>query len=100
MIYRDFKDLKLSLLGFGCMRLPLNEDGSIDTAEFQKMVDYAIEHGINYFDTAHPYHGGMSQIELGKALKKHPRDPSIWRPNIRDIRYVHHMIRPVSSRSS
>ncbi|MBR3227879.1 MAG: aldo/keto reductase [Erysipelotrichaceae bacterium] len=74
MIYRDFKDLKLSLLGFGCMRLPLNEDGSIDTAEFQKMVDYAIEHGINYFDTAHPYHGGMSQIELGKALKKHPRD--------------------------
>ena len=74
MIYRDFKDMKLSLLGFGCMRLPVNEDKSIDTVEFQKMVDYAIEHGINYFDTAHPYHQGFSQIELGKALKKYPRE--------------------------
>ena len=74
MIYRRFKDKDLSLLGFGCMRLPLNADKSINTEEFQKMVDYAIEHGINYFDTAHPYHDGRSQIELGKALKKHPRD--------------------------
>ncbi|MBR0462656.1 MAG: aldo/keto reductase [Erysipelotrichaceae bacterium] len=74
MIYRRFEDIDLSLLGFGCMRLPLNPDKSIDTAEFQKMVDYAIGHGINYFDTAQPYHDGNSQIELGKALKKYPRN--------------------------
>ncbi|MBR2578267.1 MAG: aldo/keto reductase, partial [Erysipelotrichaceae bacterium] len=74
MIYKRFKDKDLSLLGFGCMRLPLKEDKSIDTEEFQKMVDYAIGHGINYFDTAQPYHDGYSQIELGKALKKYPRD--------------------------
>ena len=74
MLYNEACGENLSRLGFGCMRLPLNEDKSIDTVEFQKMVDYAIEHGINYFDTAHPYHGGHSQIELGRALKKHPRD--------------------------
>ncbi len=39
-----------------------------------KLVDYAMAHGINYFDTAHPYHKGMSQIAIGKALKKYPRD--------------------------
>lgn len=74
MIYKDFKGNKISQLGFGCMRLPVLEDGSINTKEFGEMVDYALEHGINYFDTAQPYHNGYSQIELGKALKKHPRD--------------------------
>lgn len=73
MIYKEFDNKKLSLLGFGCMRLPL-KDGNIDTEEFQKMVDYAMEHGVNYYDTANPYHGGYSEIELGKALRKYPRE--------------------------
>ena len=56
------------------MRLPLAEDKSIDEAEFLRMVDYAIAHGVNYFDTAWPYHGGHSELALGKALARHPRD--------------------------
>ena len=64
---------RLSRLGFGCMRLPQKEDKSIDEDEVQRMVDYAIEHGVNYFDTAWPYHGGMSEICIGKALAKYPR---------------------------
>ena len=58
MLYKDFKGNKVSRLGFGCMRLPVLEDGNIDTITFQKMVDIAIENGINYFDTAQPYHNG------------------------------------------
>ena len=64
----------LSRLGFGCMRLPLTADGSIDEAEVQRMVDYALEHGVNYFDTAYPYHGGLSEIVTCRALGKHPRE--------------------------
>lgn len=74
MIYTDFQNDKLSLLGFGTMRLPLLSDGSIDEPQTQKMVDYAMEHGVNYFDTAYPYHGSMSEIVVGKALKKYPRE--------------------------
>jgi hypothetical protein len=73
MLYNEACREKLSRLGFGCMRLPLKEDKSIDEAELQRMVDYAIEHGVNYFDTAWSYHGGMSEICIGKALAKHPR---------------------------
>ena len=73
MIYREFKDKKLSLLGFGTMRLPLNEDKSINEKEFQEMFDLAIENGVNYFDTAWPYHAGMSEVSLGKVMKKHNR---------------------------
>ena len=73
MIYKDFKDKKLSLLGFGTMRLPLNEDKSINEKEFQEMFDLAIENGVNYFDTAWPYHSGMSEVSLGKVMKKHDR---------------------------
>jgi predicted aldo/keto reductase-like oxidoreductase len=64
----------LSRLGFGCMRLPQTADGQIDRAETQKMVDYAIGHGVNYFDTAWPYHGGVSEIAVGEALRRHPRE--------------------------
>ena len=64
----------LSRLGFGCMRLPQTEDKAIDEAEFRRMVDYAIDHGVNYFDTAWPYHGGHSEIALGKALARHTRE--------------------------
>lgn len=63
-----------SLLGFGCMRLPQQENGEIDTALLQHMVDAAIAGGINYFDTAWPYHGGKSEIYIGNALKKYARD--------------------------
>ena len=75
MIYSDFKDLHLSKLGFGAMRLPLQEDGkTIDASAVSGMVAYAMEHGINYFDTAFPYHAGFSEIVLGEALKAYPRD--------------------------
>lgn len=74
MIYRRFQDKDLSLLGFGAMRLPLLEDKSIDQEELNDMVKYALEHGINYFDTAYPYHGGKSEIALGEALKAFPRE--------------------------
>jgi len=74
MIYFDFKDIKLSKLGLGCMRLPVKEDKSIDEDEVFRMVDYALENGINYFDTAYPYHEGKSEIVIGKALNRYPRD--------------------------
>ena len=74
MIYREFKGLSLSGLGFGTMRLPLNEDKSIDEAQVFAMTDYALEHGVNYFDTAYPYHNSMSEIVIGKALARHPRE--------------------------
>ena len=65
---------ELSALGFGCMRLPVREDKSIDQTELERMVDYALEQGVNYFDTAWPYHGGHSELAVGKALRRHPRD--------------------------
>lgn len=60
MIYNDFQDKKLSLLGFGTMRLPTGKDGKIDETQVRKMTLYAIDHGVNYFDTAYPYHNGDS----------------------------------------
>ena len=74
MLYNKACGEELSRLGFGCMRLPLKEDKAIDEEELQRMVDYAIAHGVNYFDTAYPYHGGMSEICVGRALKKHPKE--------------------------
>lgn len=75
MIYKKFKDKSLSALGLGTMRLPLIEGTQeIDQEMVNKMVDYAIENGINYFDTAWGYHGGGSEIAIGKALKNHKRD--------------------------
>lgn len=74
MIYKDFQGKKLSRLGFGTMRLPTLENGEINQPLFEEMVDYAIKNGVNYFDTAYPYHGGKSEIATGLALKKYPRD--------------------------
>ncbi len=74
MIYQEFQGKKLSQLGFGTMRLPLNEDGTIDEPQVHKMTEYAMEHGVNYFDTAYPYHGGNSERVIGRALKKYPRE--------------------------
>lgn len=76
MIYRDFQDLKLSALGFGAMRLPVigGDDGKIDGPAAIRMVDTAMEKGINYYDTAWGYHGSTSELVMGKALGKYPRD--------------------------
>ena len=76
MQYKDFQDLKLSALGLGCMRLPKygEADEDIDLAAAQDMVDYALAHGVNYFDTAWGYHNHASEIAVGKCLAKHPRD--------------------------
>ena len=73
MIFSEFQDKKLSLLGFGAMRLPV-KDGQIDQELVEKMVRYGIEHGVNYFDTAYPYHGGMSERVMGKVLSQYPRE--------------------------
>ena len=76
MLYRDFKGLSLSRLGFGAMRLPCvdGDDATPDQAAVDEMVDYALEQGVNYFDTAWGYHGGQSEVVLGRALARHPRD--------------------------
>lgn len=74
MIFRKFQDKQLSLLGFGTMRLPLNEDKTIDEAQVREMTKYAMEHGINYFDTAYPYHNGDSERVIGRVLKDYPRE--------------------------
>ncbi|PXV59395.1 hypothetical protein CLV62_13616 [Dysgonomonas alginatilytica] len=70
---------KVSLLGYGCMRWPMkpSENGGeevIDQDAVNDLVDYAIAHGVNYFDTAPPYVRGLSEAATGIALKRHPRD--------------------------
>lgn len=76
MEYRKMENLGIStsLLGFGCMRFPTNADGSINEEEALAMIDRAYQAGVTYFDTAYPYHGGMSEVVTGKALVRYPRD--------------------------
>ena len=76
MIYIDFQGLKLSALGFGAMRLPVldGDDSRIDQAAALRMVDTAMQNGINYYDTAWGYHGENSETVMGKALARYPRD--------------------------
>ena len=69
----DKLGIETSLLGFGCMRFPVTAEGKIDEAEAEKMLDKAMACGINYYDTAYPYHGGDSETFVGKALKKYDR---------------------------
>lgn len=73
MIVNKFQEDTLSLLGFGAMRLP-EKDGEIDVPQVEKMVAMALENGVNYFDTAWPYHGGMSERVMGKVLSAYPRE--------------------------
>ena len=76
MLVNDFKGLILPRLGFGAMRLPLlsEESGEIDRKQVNEMVDYAMKCGVNYFDTAYPYHGGVSEIVMGESLSRYPRE--------------------------
>ena len=76
MEYRKMENLGIStsLLGFGCMRFPTNADGSINEEEALAMIDRAYQAGVTYFDTAYPYHGGMSEVVTGKALARYPRN--------------------------
>jgi len=78
MVTVDFKNLKLPLLGLGTMRFPLKEGSNnpadIDESKVSQMIAYAMENGVNYFDTAYPYHASQSEIVLGKILKNYPRE--------------------------
>ena len=76
VIYHDFKELKLSALGLGFMRMPVidKKDDQLDEPACFEMIDYAMAHGINYYDTGWGYHGEMSETVLGKALAKYPRE--------------------------
>ena len=74
MYYNKFKEKQLSALGFGTMRLPTLADGSVDEAQVEQMIAYALQNGVNYFDTAMPYHGGESERVVGKILSRYPRD--------------------------
>ncbi|MBR5039614.1 MAG: aldo/keto reductase [Clostridiales bacterium] len=67
-------DKPVSVLGFGCMRFPTTEDGKIDKARARAMLLHAHKMGVNYYDTAYPYHGGESEIVVGEVLKEIPRD--------------------------
>ncbi len=76
MIYKNFKGIKLSALGMGAMRLPVvNGDiEQIDEVKTAEMVAYAMEKGVNYYDTAWGYHNGNSETVMGKILGKYPRE--------------------------
>lgn len=76
MIYREFREKKLSGLGLGMMRLPVIEgdDASIDMARTAEIIDYAYQNGINYFDTAWGYHNGNSELAAGQCLSAYPRE--------------------------
>ena len=78
MLYRKFgnADVKVSILGFGCMRLPVidGKEDQIDEEEATRMIEFAIERGVNYFDTAYPYHAGMSEPFVGRVLANGLRD--------------------------
>ena len=76
MIYKDFQELKLSALGMGTMRLPVLDGDmtKIDEEATANMVAYAMKKGINYYDTAWGYHGGNSELVMGRVLGRYPRE--------------------------
>lgn len=76
MYKNEFKGLSLSALGMGTMRFPVidGNDKEIDENAAEQMIDYAMEQGINYYDTAWGYHGGNAELVTGKCLSKYPRD--------------------------
>jgi predicted aldo/keto reductase-like oxidoreductase len=70
MQYRQFGqlDFEVSALGFGAMRLP-TVNGKVDEPRATEMIRYAVDHGVNYVDTAYPYHGGQGEVLVGRALQ-------------------------------
>ena len=72
---KQFRDTSVMLprLGFGAMRLPMNEDESINYEKASALFDYALKNGVNYFDTAFGYHNGKSAEFVGKCLSKYDR---------------------------
>ena len=81
MEYRDWtekdgigRDISTSLLGYGCMRFPTLPDGRIDEVRAEKLLNTARAAGVNYFDTAFPYHGGESEPFVGRVIAKWPRE--------------------------
>ena len=76
MVYKEFQDLRLSALGFGGMRLPVvdGRDDAVHEAAAFELVNRAMEQGVNYYDTAWGYHGGNSELVLGRALSSYPRE--------------------------
>ena len=69
---------KVSILGYGCMRWPMIKDENgkdvVDQENVDRLIDYAIEHGVNYFDTAPVYLQGQSEAATGLSLKRYPRE--------------------------
>ncbi len=76
MTYNDFGEMKISALALGCMRLPVidGDDSKPDQNAVNEMVAYAMENGVNYYDTAWGYHAGNSEIAIGNALSEYPRN--------------------------
>lgn len=76
MIYNDFKGVRLSAVEFSAMRLPVidEDDSRVDQIVVNTMVDYAMEYGVDYFDTTCGYHSGMSEVFIGNALGRQSRD--------------------------
>lgn len=72
--------MKFSNLGMGCIYLPAADwnDAVVDQATVEEMVALAMARGVNYYDTAWAYHGGNSELAIGKALSAYPRDSSIY----------------------
>lgn len=70
----DNLGIETSLLGFGCMRFPTDGEGKIDRVQAKAMLEKALAAGVNYIDTAWPYHGGESELFVGEVLKEYPRD--------------------------
>ncbi len=75
MEYKSFQEMNISTLGLGNMRLPTTKErGPIDREKARKVIEYAYENGINYFDTAYRYHGGESEPFVGEVLSQYPRE--------------------------
>lgn len=76
MIYKQFRGKRLSVLGFGCMRLPVKNGvyADIDEQAAAEMIELAMKNGVNYYDTAWGYHDGNSETVIGRILSKYPRE--------------------------
>ena len=70
----DKLGVRVSRLGFGCMRFPLTAEGKIDEPRAAAMLDTAYKAGVTYYDTAYFYHQHTGEAFLGRAMKRYPRD--------------------------